>query len=770
MSASILLGFTVLSLVSLAPAAHAIDTEPAYGPLEDVARERTACYLSRFRPDRPGEFNVPSGGCHFSDSQVSFYAELTRTFCERPQQFCEFANGPRDDRFVNSRCQRGAQGRFDLNQYFGRHVGETGSLYFDRRVGRTIEDAWGCTSSVEAKDIETSVTRSHGRRTAVTERRPTVTMSCDKDKMPPGLSCNWNSATPGSERFTALNDPSKNPTAAAQAGLRQRSDRMRENGGKCEMDFSSPLSGLPAIPAGQSLADYRAGLTDPQRASLQGGLDHAKEDADMAFSQASDVITNGKKSGFEMFTRMALAEGRGQRLKENFERAQRAVRNYLLMLKPPAPKLVVDQIMNTDFMDVDALMGTRGAAARDTAMRDLELSCFDRDRGSSLPTGANNAFNSTKVPPGRSKITVCPESLYSEEFMNPNGILVTLMHELGHSIDTCTLGMMTTQVKPWNPTSTADCTATPPYKAATSDPAEQRAFEAFVAKVNGPGSVSECMHAAPAVRPYTDRDPSLPGFQRNAQVRAEAEAARRHFSSETKRREFIETRRLKYIEEGQNAVSRPAYSARTPLTEADYTLFHSHTTPSIKRCGFDAIKPGGPLAQCNMGDWNPNSNPAVRRINSLQRDQTGEAFADMIAAGALPEAMMLEPGYVGMDMGCGPYDTNLPPVCNSTLRADPHLNDLQGPERQAEVLTMVSSDFCWLGSNTGRDEHPDSEARISMLAGNQLLRKRIGCVPESARAPSPEFPGSACAARLSPNDPFWGGHGPHPSPRPSGTP
>ncbi len=692
-----------LGLIALAfgpsPAAADEDDEPAPTTLIDgILGARTRCFASRvsrgalISPDLSRCYLIPgAAGCEsgMESTGACFMARRTQEFCTDPRAYCASVtpqgnvrrevspNGSgvtpmtgtltpteADTLFVSPRCESGAP-RDVMSQLH--HGSGSDNVTGDRALAAMMRSGWGCGEARPTSDAR------YGRT------RLALAHDCDPALMP--INC----AT-GEVRIQARDNPlaSGVPTRVS-AILRDlttvadsfvsmsfalKGGSFRLSGGRCQVTFaddtiSGALGGEPDLPApaaGQDQAAYLAGIADPAtRERARARLQTIGLQDDQAFSISADLLDAGS-TRFRLAARSAYNPSRLALLGRHFSAAKEGMLETLRGMSPAPPQAVLDRIVNTNLPDYSAFFAPSPTAAQRTFMSKVEASC--RDAGETASGHHNMLNHSHPHPHSGSDIFVCPSALIDMDLGNPRQLVAVLLHELGHSIDTCNLARTQTAVtSPSDPPSRCKAAPTPPI------PADQRAgVDAFFGRVS---TVADCMRSrrsTPGCAPVVRSGPQQAIGDYGSAVAA---CYPGQYSSCT------------------TQLYGPSGALRS--CTADFSSVNRAKLCASARPGLDAARAGPPAT------------------TSGPQDQTQEAFADMLAAEALPRSLA-RPELTGSPPGAPAYST------------------YQVNERRAEILTTVS-EWCNLGS--GSEEHPGPITRVGIFAQTPSIRDALECDPRA---------------------------------------
>jgi len=249
---------------------------------------------------------------------------------------------------------------------------------------------------------------------------------------------------------------------AAESAFEAAGATIRLVGDECLIDapdysptLMAVVSHLPDVRRGESYDAYQARLTtDPQREELRDRTRRARRRSRSAFRAAGELLGDGS-ARFRMIAGGLVTEERVAMAEEAFAAARRGVLEWLRSLAPPPPTAVTSAIENTAFADLRAFLrlpscdaergaGTESAACQADleAIRRIEASCTASGRA----LGDLNAVNLTDPARG-STVSLCPAALLTAEASSPRTLVSVLAHELGHSIDPCSIGMLDPSVR-----------------------------------------------------------------------------------------------------------------------------------------------------------------------------------------------------------------------------------------------------------------------------------------------------------------------------------
>jgi hypothetical protein len=409
-------------------------------------------------------------------------------------------------------------------------------------------------------------------------------------------------------------------------------------------------------------------------------------------SQAQDILFNKANFVFDIASNLfsdptygwiAMARGifssrRIAIVKKAFDAAKAGARKYLLSLG--IPEEIITQLESTVLFDYSLLHRDRLTSKEMQNLRLLDQ-CRSRSPGSRF--GVWNAFNT--VNEGKNVIVVCPTTVALAALGNPKGLALILAHELGHTIDPCSLGKLQLSMAPLESQCShsvveriSDSAVNPSQL--PSDPTRRSQMLSFIGRVIGPGGFVDCLHRTGYVQSNGQlADKELENILANGDCLSEADQC--------------------YLRE-----TRPGH----PLASCEVSLLQYVSS-------FDQIFKG------KSPDYCPSLQKAISRAKArileskgaelmslVQTNQELEAFPDFIAAGSALFEM-------------------------NDSRWEQPLAQLSTSDRKADILTSLAVE-CWLDSDSLVDSHPVGSYRISVFSAAPRIRSVLECRDTHSRS------------------------------------
>ncbi len=433
---------------------------------------------------------TPSDRCfHLTADQASYVTARRDEFCSDPAHFCSTITdtgagaAERDSKLVSPRCET-MSGPDIGSALFGPNGASR--LSGDSTLIGVMRQQWGCDS---------------GKLTAFNGRddhpRLFLDFSCDSSKMP--FPCAAPQAAglgpaPVAGSPEALARRTQDALLASGASLVPRGSTciIRAN----EPDNGVSGVGLPGPFADESGDHYLSRLSPDMKAIADARVAGLRARTQKVFGAPAELLGAGS-ANFNIGARIALTPDRLDLAARSFAAAKAGVIAYLRDTLH-APQAVLDRVSATDLADLSVFSHNPPSADDQLKMTRFEQVCHD---SGSTAFGHSYAQNLARPAPGQgSEVLICPSMLLDSDLTNPRSLVEVLARQLGHSVDPCRLGKLTTQVT--GPSDSGDC-ATP-----SSVPKDQeRDVASFLDRIGGRNGFVACIEkplgrgTVPPVRP-----------------------------------------------------------------------------------------------------------------------------------------------------------------------------------------------------------------------------------------------------------------------------
>ncbi len=601
---------------------------------------------------------------------------LSQQFCQDPGQFCrsfeKMLDQGGDPNFVNAACENGSIPRL-LTANWDEPTPPSSASATNPFTSQFVQDAWRC---------------------APVKRQGTdqFELDCLDVAMP----------------FTCSDDRKTKFTSPAREAMLKAGAHFEKKGEVCAIVLTRPRNTRPVDFARLPEQIFKLGLADLKTRSTSRNLANSTAappaGAPRATPEPTAEALRREVDSFSMAMRGAYSPRRLAEAKKLFGIARAAVSSYLREID--APRSIQDTMAQTEFLDVRPFFTNPDHRTPEDLLKILSISGLCRPAGSG-PLGIMNAFNTDFE--GSHQVALCPHVILHADFANPRELLLVLTHELGHTIDACSLGVLQLNFDPElaGPYCKESVLKTSNFLDATlarrPDEAEMNEFSNFALRIKGQGGVAECLgdrfvaanpqQQVRLIQSILAQEDCLAPADRCALRQLQPKGA------------------LQYC-------PIVPYLAQMRARFAPYFSQHRTFCPGLQTA----------LTELSVTAMLGEANGA-RGIK--QQVQVNEAFADYIAAGALPFALK-NPAL-------------------GTAVASAVLSD-----RRADFLTLATV-ACFEqrpgDDNTG--SHPNRDYRISIFSDAPQVRRLMGCQQFDRRpAGQPSANGAfSCENRMNPKSP-----------------